>query len=228
MPKTDAARVRAQRGTIALFVAAAVLAAVGVALLLGLGGGESPAGSGSAPRTTAPSSAAVGNGKDDTPPAETSPNAEPSGSHDVPSPDPDPAPVPAPVDEVARAFTTAWASHDARPGRDSSFDDASRRAAAYAAGDLAEDLRTHTSGSAGTQQWLSWKDRQIQVTVTVLRVSLPDGAPAPSEDSSFARVIYKLKESPAKGPATESEEQVALKLRRGADGSWRVVGLPNV
>ncbi|WP_240204738.1 hypothetical protein [Streptomyces actuosus] len=226
MPKTDAARVRAQRGTIALFVAAAVLAAVGVALLLGLGGGERPAGSGSAPRTTAPSSAAVGNGKDDTPPAEASPNAEPSGSHDVP--DPDPASVPAPVDEVARAFTTAWASHDARPGRDSSFDDASRRAAAYAAGDLAEDLRTHTSGSAGTQQWLSWKDRQVQVTVTVLRVSLPDGAPAPSEDSSFARVIYKLKESPAKGPVTESEEQVALKLRRGADGSWRVVGLPNV
>ncbi|ODA69813.1 hypothetical protein [Streptomyces sp. AVP053U2] len=226
MPKTDAAPVRAQRGTIALFVAAAVLAVVGVALLLGLGGGERPAGSGSAPRTTAPSSAAVGNGNDDTPPAEASPNAEPSGSHDVPGPDP--ASVPAPVDEVARAFTTAWASHDARPGRDSSFDDASRRAAAYAAGDLAEDLRTHTSGSAGTQQWLSWKDRQVQVTVTVLRVSLPDGAPAPSEDSSFARVIYKLKESPAKGPVTESEEQVALKLRRGADGSWRVMGLPNV
>ncbi|KOU73188.1 hypothetical protein ADK61_24175 [Streptomyces sp. XY66] len=129
---------------------------------------------------------------------------------------------------MARAFAMAWASHDARPGRDSSFDDASRRAAAYAAGDLAEDLRTHTSGSAGTQQWLSWKDRQVQVTVTVLRVSLPDGAPAPSEDSSFARVIYKLKESPDKGPATESEEHVALKLRRGADGSWRVVGLPNV
>lgn len=226
MPKTDAARVRAQRGTIALFVAAAVLGAVGVALLLGLGGGERPAGSGSAPRTTAPSSAAVGNGEDDTSPAEALPSAEPSGSHDGPGPDL--GSVPAPVDEVARAFTTAWASHDSRPGRDSSFDDASRRAAAYAAGDLAEGLRTHTSGSAGTQQWLSWKDRQIQVTVTVLRVSLPDGAPVPSEDSSFARVIYKRKESPAKGPATESEEQVALKLRRGADGSWRVVGLPNV
>lgn len=228
MPKTDAARVRAQRGTIALFVAAAALAAVGVVLLLGLGGGERPVGSGSAPRTTAPSSVAVGNGNDDAPSAEASPDAEPSGSHDVPDPDPDLEPVPAPVDEVARAFATAWASHDARPGRDSSFDDASRRAAAYAAGDLAEDLRTHTSGSAGTQQWLSWKDRQVQVTVTVLRVSLPDGAPSPSEDSSFARVIYKLKESPAKGTATESEEHVALKLRRGADGSWRVVGLPNV
>ncbi|MEU0214109.1 hypothetical protein ABZ281_02935 [Streptomyces sp. NPDC006265] len=133
-----------------------------------------------------------------------------------------------PIQEAARAFTTAWASHDARPGRDASFDDASRRAAAYADGDLAEDLRTHTSGNAGRQQWLNWRDSQVQVTVTILRVALPDGAPAPTEDSAFARVIYRLAETPAKGAATESEEQVALKLRRGADGSWRVVGLPNV
>ncbi|MGD1220662.1 hypothetical protein AB9Q10_19785 [Streptomyces krungchingensis] len=132
------------------------------------------------------------------------------------------------MQEAARAFTTAWASHDARPGRDTSFDDASRRAAAFAAGGLAEDLRTHTSGSAGGQQWLGWRDRQVRVTVTVLRVSLPDGAPAPSEESSFARVIYKLTETPAKGSATESEEQLALKLRRSADGSWRVVEMPNV
>ncbi|MFI6689294.1 hypothetical protein [Streptomyces sp. NPDC050485] len=139
-----------------------------------------------------------------------------------------PSPLPTPIQSAANAFTTAWASHDARPGRDTSFDDASRRAAAYTDGVLAEDLRTHTSGSAGAQQWLGWKDRQVQVTVAVLRVSLPDGAPAPTEDSGFARVIYKLTETPAKGPATESEQQVALKLRRSADGSWRVVELPNV
>ncbi|WP_051715404.1 hypothetical protein [Streptomyces sp. NRRL S-475] len=132
------------------------------------------------------------------------------------------------MQEVARAFTTAWASHDARPGHDTAYGDASRRAAAYTDGDLAEDLRTYTSGSAGGRQWQNWKDRQVQVTVTVLRVSLPDGAPAPTEDSGFARVIYKVTETPASGPAVESEEHVALKLRRIADGSWRVVGLPNV
>ncbi|OEJ22042.1 hypothetical protein AR457_39775 [Streptomyces agglomeratus] len=140
----------------------------------------------------------------------------------------EPSPLPAPIQEAARAFTTAWASHDARPGRDTSFDDASRRAAAYADGDLAEELRTHTSGSAGGRQWQSWKERQVQVTVTVLRVSLPDGAPAPTEDSGFARVIYKLTEKAADRPVAESEEHVALKLRRGADGNWRVVGLPYV
>ncbi|EDY52565.1 hypothetical protein SSCG_05593 [Streptomyces clavuligerus] len=235
MPTSDAARARAaQRSTIVLFAASAVLAVVGAALLLGLGRAERPATPGPAPRATTSSAAAAGGGTQSArpsagpaslPPMRTWPGAQPAES---PAVHQGPKPVPAPVAEAARAFVTAWASHDARPGRDSSLDDASRRAADYAAGDLAEDLLTHTSGSAGTQEWLGWKDRQVRVTVTVLRVSLPDGAPTPSEDSSFARVIYKLKESPARGSATESEEQVALKLRRGADGSWRVVGLPNV
>ncbi|MER6199862.1 hypothetical protein ABT234_21135 [Streptomyces sp. NPDC001586] len=223
MPKTDVARARAQRGTTMLFVAAAVLAAVGVILLLGLRGGERPHASGSTP-TVAPSTAAPENSPNGAKPAETPLAAERSEPPAVL----EQSLVPAPIQEAARAFTSAWASHDARPGRDISYDDASRRAAAHADGDLAEDLRTHTSGSAGRQQWLNWRDRQVQVTATVLRVSLPDGAPAPTEDSGFARVIYKLTETPAKGPATESEEQVALKVRRGADGSWRVVGLPNV
>ncbi|WP_435059819.1 hypothetical protein [Streptomyces sp. bgisy060] len=223
MPKSDAARARAaQRGTIALFAAAAVLAAAGVALFFGLGGSERPD-AGSTLVTTAPSASAAGNGSGGPHPVGASDGAEPSEP-----PEAELRPVPTPVEEAAHAFTIAWASHDARPGGDESFDDASRRAAAFADGDLAEDLRTHTSGSAGRQQWLSWKDRQVQVTVTVLRVSLPDGAPAPSGDSSFARVIYKLTESPAKGAPTESEEQVALKLRRLPDGSWRVVGLPYV
>ncbi|MEU7075735.1 hypothetical protein AB0B30_37275 [Streptomyces narbonensis] len=225
MPKSDVARARAaQRGTIVLFATAAVLAAVGVALLLGHGGSEHPGTSSSTSRKTAPSAPAGGNGSGDPRSAESSPGAGPAESPEAL----DPKPVPAPAEDAARAFVTAWASHDARPGRDASFDDASRRAAAYAAGDLAEDLRTHISGRATGQQWQSWKNHQVQVTAKVLRVSLPDGAPAPGEDSCFARVIFKVTESPASGPATESEDHVALKLRRGADGSWRVVGLPNV
>ncbi|MFD0437166.1 Cif family virulence factor [Streptomyces chartreusis] len=228
MPKTDAARARAQHGTIALFVAAAVLAAVGVTLLVGLRGAERPGASESTSRTAAPSATATGDGsgsaRPNSRPAATAPVAEPSESPATS----EPSPLSTPMQEAARAFTTAWASHDARPGRDTSFDDASRRAAAYADGGLAEDLRTHISGSAGGRQWLSWRDRQVQVTVTVLRVSLPDGAPAPTRDSGFARVIYKVTETPASGPAAESEQHVALKLRRIADGSWRVVGLPNV
>ncbi|MGW7199011.1 hypothetical protein [Streptomyces chryseus] len=132
------------------------------------------------------------------------------------------------MQEAARAFTVAWAGHDARPGRDSSYEDASRRAAAFADGELAEDLRTHAGGIAGGQQWLKWKERQVNVTVTVLRVSVPDGAPAPTEDSGFAQVIYKLTEAPAQGASKESEQHVALELRRVGEGTWRVTGLPHV
>lgn len=221
MPKTDAQRSQ-RRGTIALFIASAVLAAVGMALLFGLRG-EGPSTSPTAtPTTSAPSGEAADHGEAS--PAPSSPEAEPSRS----SVAAEPSPVPAPMHEAARAFTIAWASHDARQGRDSSYDDASRRAAAFADGELAEDLRTHTSGSAGGQQWSNWKERQVQVTVTVLRVSLPDGAPAPTQESGFAQVIYKVTETSAQGAPIESEQHVALKLRRGNDGTWRVTGLPNV
>ncbi|MER5549947.1 hypothetical protein ABT072_48070 [Streptomyces sp. NPDC002589] len=224
MPKSDAARVRAQRGTIALFVAAAVLAAVGVTLLLGLHGAEHPAASHSTPPTAAPSATATGSRSGSAPPARTPPVDEPSKSPAIA----EPSPLPTPIQEAARAFTTAWASHDARPGRDTSFDDASRRAAAYAAGDLAEDLRTHTSGSAGARQWLNWKADRVRVTAAVQRVSLPDGAPAPTPSTAFARVLYRVTATPENGQAVSSDQQVALKLRLGDNGTWRVIGLPDV
>ncbi|RLU82059.1 hypothetical protein CTZ27_31410 [Streptomyces griseocarneus] len=131
------------------------------------------------------------------------------------------------MQEAARAFTLAWSGHDARPGKDASYGDASRRAAAYTAGELTTELRNRASGTAGAQQWLRWKNGQVQVTAEVLHVTLPDGAPAPTRDSGFARVIYRVTEKPATGPSVTSEQHVALKLRRGDDGTWRVVGLPN-
>jgi hypothetical protein len=219
MPETDDRRAR--RGTIALFTVAAALGVLGAALLLtGSGGSEhaeppaapmsSPhqAGSGrpvsATPRTTDPQPTA---GTSQTPLAEA------------------PVSLPAPMQKAARDFTIAWASHDARPGRDASYDDASSRAAAYAAGDLAADLRARGSGTAGVQQWRNWTERQVQVTCSVVQVSLPDGAPAPTRDGGFARVIYRVTEKPAAGPSTESVANVALKLRREG-GTWRVVGLP--
>ncbi|GGT28057.1 hypothetical protein GCM10010271_35070 [Streptomyces kurssanovii] len=222
MPKTDAKR--AQLATIALFAASAVLATVGVALLFGFRGAERPTAIPSAPTTSAPAAEAAGQGAASASPDPSSPETEPSESVVAAGP----SPVAAPMHEVARAFTVAWASHDARPGGDTSYDDASRRAAAFAEREFAEDLRTHTSGSAGGRQWLSWSERQVQVTAAVLRVSLPDGAPAPTQDSGFVRVVYKVTETPAQGSPTESEQHVALKLRRGDDGTWRVAGLPYV
>lgn len=224
MSESVDARSRAQRGTIALFAAAAIFAAVGAALLLGLGSSERPAAPGPSARTATPAAVTTESTFGSASPTTASPVDESAESPTASLP----SQLPAPMQEAARAFTTAWASHDARPGHDTAYGDASRRAAAYADGDIARDLLTHNSGSAGGRQWQDWKDRHVRVTATVLRVSLPDGAPAPTEDSGLARVIYKLTETPASGPAVESEEHVALKLRRIADGSWRVVGLPNV
>ncbi|MFJ5850504.1 hypothetical protein [Streptomyces sp. NPDC092903] len=213
-----------RRGAIALLITSAALAAVGMALLFGLRE-EDPSTSPMATATVSASSGDAANRGERTPnPAPSSPEADPSTSAAAT----EPSPVPTPMLKAARAFTIAWAGHDARPGRDTSYDDASRRAAAFADGELAEDLRTHTSGSAGRQQWLNWKERQVQATVKVLRVSLPDGAPAPTQDSGFAQVIYNVTETPAQGDPSEAEQHVVLKLHRGGDSTWRVTGLPNV
>ncbi|MFJ8015023.1 hypothetical protein [Streptomyces sp. NPDC096339] len=235
MPKNDAARV--QRGTIALFIAAAVLAVVGSVLLFGGDGTQQAASDASKISTSAhpteptgPVSAAPGPTAATAATSSTAITSAPTPTSAPSQPDSPatPSPVTGPMEETARAFILAWAGHDARPGQDTSYDDASRRAADYAAGELAKDLSTRTSGSAGAQEWLRLKAGQIRVTATVLRVSLPDGAPAPTENSGFARVLYKVTEQPATGPSTEAERHLALKLQPGDDGVWRVVGLPNV
>ncbi|MEU9744844.1 hypothetical protein [Streptomyces niveus] len=219
MPESDDKRAR--RGTIALFAAAAALAAVGLGLLFTGHGGAERAGRRAA-ASSVPQEAGTVSPSSPTPPrtgsAHTAETAEAS---------PAPSSLPAPIQKAARDFTIAWASHDARPGRDTSYDDASRRAAAYAVGDLAVDLRTHKSGTAAAQQWLRWTARRAQVTASVIGVSLPDGAPAPTPDAGFARVAYRVTEKPVSGPSSVSVQHVALKLRRTDDGHWYVTGLPD-
>ncbi|WP_055534336.1 hypothetical protein [Streptomyces graminilatus] len=220
MPETDDRRAR--RGTFALFTAAAALGVLGVALLLTGSGGSEHAEPPAAPNSSshhAGSRRAVSS----TPRTTASrPTAETSQTSLAEAP----VSLPAPMQKAARDFTIAWASHDARPGRDTSYDDASSRAAAYTAGDLAADLRARRSGTAAGQQWREWTERRVQVTCSVVQVSLPDGAPAPTRDGGFARVIYRVTEKPTSGPSTESVANVALKLRREG-GTWRVVGLPD-
>jgi hypothetical protein len=222
MPESDDKPAR--RSTIALFVASAVLATVGVTLLSGTGGGEPAVTSATAPTAVASSPVAAGRQS----PASHTPTSAAATTPSVRVTPSAPQPVSRPMQDAASAFVVAWASHDARPGGDASYDDASRRAADHAGGDLATDLRTRTSGSAGVRQWLAWRADRVRVSAAVLRVFLPDGAPAPTEDSGFAQVLYTVTQKPAAGVSTESQQHVVLKLRRQDDGTWRVVGLPNV
>lgn len=132
--------------------------------------------------------------------------------------------LPEAVAEVAARFTTLWASHDARPGRDEAHTDASKRAAKYASADLGASLSAARPGT--TRQWQEWTKRQATVTATVTKVSVPDGAPAPTSTSALARVLYRLTVTPARGKAISTMEQVALQLERDTSGQWRVVALP--
>ncbi|MGW4894576.1 hypothetical protein ACWEQL_20220 [Kitasatospora sp. NPDC004240] len=127
--------------------------------------------------------------------------------------------------EAARRFTLAWAMHDARTGADSSFQDAVRRAAAYTAPDLAAELAAGRPGA--DRVWEQWRAHQTRVTAEVIGVTIPDGAPDPTLTRALVRIHYRLTVAPSDAPPTTTEEQVALELRRGTDGTWRVTALPN-
>ena len=223
MPETDDRRARG--GTIALFTAAAALGVLGVALLFTGSGGSEQADPPAVPHSSSHQAGSRRPVSSASSTPRTTASRPATDSSQTPLAEA-PVSLPAPIQKVARAFTVAWASHDARPGRDTSYDDASSRAAANAAGDLAADLRARRSGTAAVQQWREWTERRVQVTCSVVQVSLPNGAPAPTRDGGFARVIYRVTEKPAAGPSTESVANVALKLRREG-GTWRVVGLPD-
>ncbi|MGA5819991.1 hypothetical protein ACPC54_19265 [Kitasatospora sp. NPDC094028] len=132
--------------------------------------------------------------------------------------------LPADAAKAASQFVTAWASHDARPGHDSAFTDAGKRAAEFASADLGASLSMARPSSA--TQWQRWSSDQAVVVATVTKVSVPDGAPAPSATSALARVLYKATVTPAQGKASSEDDQVAVQLERGTDGRWRVIALP--
>lgn len=204
-------------GTIAIFVAAVLLAVLGVALLVAPADSSSPDGAIAAPSMAHRPTPATEEEQTRPQPSATatsSPSPTPSATST--------AALPPEASDVAREFTIAWASHDAR--RDTSFTDAGVRASVYASGDLATDLRETSTRSA--HQWQEWKATGTRVTAKVTGVELPDGAPAPSNGLAYARVFYDLVVAPEQGTAQHSTEQLALELRQDSSG-WRVTALPN-
>ncbi|MFC5148995.1 hypothetical protein [Streptomyces aureoversilis] len=134
--------------------------------------------------------------------------------------------LPQPIAEAAKRFVTAWASHDARPGKDRDYSDAADRAAAEATADFAARLRAKT-GSAGAHQWQQWQTNRTRVTTDFTRTTVPDGAPAPTTDTAYVRVLYTRTTAPEHAEPVASPQQVALRLERGTDGRWRAAGMPN-
>ncbi|MFE0582304.1 hypothetical protein [Streptomyces sp. NPDC058874] len=131
--------------------------------------------------------------------------------------------LPADVEQSARAFTAAYAEHDARDGKDSSFADAGARAAKFASGDLVPILGQKRPGQEAA--WAALRAEQARQTVEITSTAVPDGAPAPTKAVALVRVSYTLTTTPASGPARRSGEQLALRLEHTSQG-WRVTALP--
>ncbi|GAA3162257.1 hypothetical protein GCM10017688_05590 [Streptomyces ramulosus] len=127
------------------------------------------------------------------------------------------------MERTARAFTTAYAGHDARDGGDRTYADAGVRAAKHAAGELAEVLRQQRPGQDGA--WAELRSEKAVRTAQIKTVVTPDGAPAADESSAVVRVGYTLTTTPASGATRTSSEQIALRMEHTASG-WRVVALP--
>ncbi|MFJ8752296.1 hypothetical protein ACIREO_23615 [Streptomyces sp. NPDC102441] len=204
---------------LALFAAAALLATTGI-LLLVVDPGRTVAHT-DLPKPSAPAP------EPSTPEAEPSSTSTPSAQETTESDEEPSAPqsVPPKAAETARRFVTAWASHDARVGHDSSFSDAGRRAAAYATDGLAAQLRD--PGDRSVRLWQQWATDNTRVTCVIDRVATPDGAPAATAVRAYVRVLYTCATHAAGQQPTRSHEQIALELRQAPAGAWRVGALVN-
>jgi len=218
--------------TTALFAASAVLACTGLALIALKPSAHRPPTrpvAAAAPTTPAPrsyrspapvvrQSTAPG-----TPAPATTASAAPSLAP-VPGAFATPVPLPAPIAAVAVAFTQAWNDHDARPGHDTSFNQAAQRAAVYCTPSLTAQLSTSSAGA--WRQWSQWTAAKAQVVAQITRTAVPDGAPTPTARSAYAAVLYRVTVTPAGGTPTSTDQTVVLQLQTDTAGHWRVVALP--
>ncbi|MGX1483137.1 hypothetical protein RKD45_002213 [Streptomyces griseus] len=131
--------------------------------------------------------------------------------------------LPKDVERTARAFTTAYAEHDARDGADSSYADASARAARLASGELAGVLAQKRPSQDAA--WAALRAEKAHQTAKITSAVVPDGAPAATASSALVRVSYTLTTTPKSGHTRSGSEQLALRLEHTSKG-WRVTALP--
>lgn len=131
--------------------------------------------------------------------------------------------LPSDVERSARAFTTAYAEHDARDGADSSYADAGARAARLASGELAGVLAQKRPSQDAA--WTALRAEKARQTAKITAAVVPDGAPAVTASSALVRVSYTLTTTPKSGHSHSSSEQLALRLEHTSKG-WRVTALP--
>lgn len=136
-----------------------------------------------------------------------------------------PRPTPrlvAPQRSAAVGYVTAANTHDARPGGDRSFTDSYRRTRPYVTPQL---FALVTADSRrGDYEWGQWQAGQATVRVEIVAVGVPDGAPAPTGSTAYARVQFRQVVSPTIGATAEqvSDGAVSLLVTRTDGRRWLV------
>jgi hypothetical protein len=166
-------------------------------------------------------------GRTAAPPPATPTRARPSGMPGTTGPPTPVAPRPTPtLDPAQRAtavgYVTAANSHDARPGGDRAFTDSYARTRPYVTDEL---LRLVTAESRrGDYEWTQWVREQAVVGVQVVAAGVPDGAPAPTATTAYARVEFRQVVRPTIGGTAErrTDGAVSMLLSRADSGRWLV------
>jgi hypothetical protein len=140
-----------------------------------------------------------------TAPSEASPGAPPE--------------VPAPAAQVAAGFITALNSHDARPGHDHGLHDANARTRPYVTDRVyAQIVAPQTRTSAGL--WQQLRAAGAVTSVTVDKVAVPEGAPAPTAQQAEVRITYTVTTS---GPNLHNTRTRSQGMQVSASpAGWRV------
>jgi hypothetical protein len=122
---------------------------------------------------------------------------------------------------TAVGYVVAANTHDARPGRDKAFGDSYRRTKPYVTPELYALVTAESR--RGDYEWTQWVRRRAAVSVEVLAVGVPDGAPAPTATTAYVRVQFRQVVRPAAGGAEPTADAAITVLEhRGRDGRWRV------
>jgi hypothetical protein len=122
---------------------------------------------------------------------------------------------------AAVGYVTTANTHDARPGGDRSFLDSYRRTRPY----VTPALYTLVTAQSrrGDYEWAQWTAAQATVRVQVVAAGVPDGAPAPTTTTAYARVQFRQVVTPTVGATAEQvgDGAVTVLVTRAGD-RWLV------
>ena len=123
---------------------------------------------------------------------------------------------------AAVGYVTAANTHDARPGADTAFTDSYARTRPYVTDGVYAQVTAPSR--RGDYDWAQWTQGRATVAVRIVATGVPDGAPAPTATTAYARVEFTQTVTPTAGAAGPTTTSGALNMvvSRQGDGAWLV------